>query len=798
MNKPVLPPGGPGDGDRILDEPLSEALSKRYLAYALSTIGSRALPDVRDGLKPVHRRVLHAMNNMRLNPEGAARKCAKVVGEVMGNFHPHGDQSIYDALVRLAQDFAQRVPLVDGQGNFGNIDGDNPAAMRYTECKMTAAAMLLLDGIDEDAVDFKPSYDGQDEEPVVLPSGFPNLLANGSSGIAVGMATSIPPHNPAELIDACLLLLSKPEATTAEILERVPGPDFPTGGVIVESRESLLETYETGRGGVRTRAKWEKEDTGRGTYQIVVTEIPYQVKKSDLVEQLADLIDSKKAALLGDVRDESAEDIRLVLEPKSKNVEPEVLMESLFKLSALESRFPVNINVLDARGTPGVMGIKQCLIAFLAHRRDVLTRRARHRLAKIEARLHILDGLLIAYLNLDEVIRIVRYEDEPKQKLMAAFALSELQADAILNTRLRQLAKLEEMEIRREHAELVEERDGIMAMLASDKKQWDLVGTGLRQVRAILIKIKHPHDKPRPTGVIGRSVFEDAPVVDAEAALEAMIVREPITVILSDRGWIRAAKGKIDDPSELKFKEGDKLGFLAPAETTDKLLLFTRRPVLHDQLRQPAVGARSRRARADDDRARRQGEDHRHVPVQGRAQTLPGLETGLRLPDAGRRGHRQPQGGQAGADGRRGRRGLLPGGGGRPDRGDRRQRQDPDLPAGGAAGNAARQGRQAAGLSRGRPARRDLVQHRGRRLLDRHRRPSSRLGRVERVDRQAGRGRQAVAQGLPDVQAVPAQVMSSNSVIPDKRAARRSGTSGSATLWIGPGSPLRCVRDDRI
>ncbi len=575
MNKPVLPPGGPDDGDRILDEPLTEALSRRYLAYALSTIGSRALPDVRDGLKPVHRRVLYAMSNMRLNPDSAARKCAKVVGEVMGNFHPHGDQSIYDALVRLAQEFSQRIPLVEGQGNFGNIDGDSAAAMRYTECKMTEAATLLLDGIDEDAVDFKPTYDGQDEEPLVLPSGFPNLLANGSSGIAVGMATSIPPHNAAELIDACHLLLTNPDATTEDILEKVPGPDFPTGGVIVEGRASLLETYETGRGGVRIRAKWEKEDTGRGTYQIVVTEIPYQVKKSDLVEQLADLIDSKRAALLGDVRDESAEDIRLVLEPKSKNVEPEVLMESLFKLSALESRFPVNINVLDARGTPGVMGIKQALMAFLAHRREVLTRRARHRLAKIEARLHILDGLLIAYLNLDEVIRIVRYEDKPKEKLIEAFALSEIQADAILNTRLRQLAKLEEMEIRREHAELVEERDGILAMLASDAKQWKLVGVGLSEVRASLLKIKHPLDKARPTGVKGRSIFEDAPVVDADAAIEALIVREPITIILSERGWIRAAKGKVEDPSELKFKEGDKLGFLVPAETTDKLLIFS-------------------------------------------------------------------------------------------------------------------------------------------------------------------------------------------------------------------------------
>src|SRR5262245_58352167 len=345
-----VPPGGPSEPDRIIDEPLSEALSRRYLAYALSVITDRALPDVRDGLKPVQRRVLYAMRGMRLAPEAAARKCAKVVGEVMGSFHPHGDQAIYDTLVRMAQDFAQRVPLVDGQGNFGNIHGDTPAAMRYTECRLTAAAQLLLDGIDEDAVDFKPTYDGSDEEPVVLPAGFPNLLANGSTGIAVGMATSIPPHNPAELIDACLLLLDQPEASTEALLTHVQGPDFPTGGVIVEPKASLLDVYETGRGGVRVRARWAKEDTGRGTYQIVITEIPYQVKKADLVEQLAELIEAKKAPLLGDVRDESAEDVRLVLEPRSRTVEPEVMMESLFKLSALESRFAVNMNVLDARG----------------------------------------------------------------------------------------------------------------------------------------------------------------------------------------------------------------------------------------------------------------------------------------------------------------------------------------------------------------------------------------------------------------------------------------------------------------
>ncbi|HYG28210.1 MAG TPA: DNA topoisomerase IV subunit A [Caulobacteraceae bacterium] len=556
----------PGDGDRILDEPLSEALSRRYLAYALSTIMHRALPDVRDGLKPVHRRLLYAMRMLRLDPETTAKKCARVVGDVIGKYHPHGDTAVYDALVRLAQDFAQRYPLIDGQGNFGNIDGDNAAAMRYTECKLTDAAALLLEGIDEDAVDFRPTYDGEDEEPVVLPAGFPNLLANGSSGIAVGMATSIPPHNAAELIDACLLILQKPGVTTPELMEMVQGPDFPTGGIIVEPQASLLETYETGRGGVRVRARWSKEDTGRGTYQIVVTEIPYQVKKADLVEQLADLIENKRAPLLGDVRDESAEDVRLILEPKSRNIEPELLMESLFKLSALEARFPVNMNVLDARGTPGVMGLKACLRAFLDHRREVLVRRARYRLGKIEARLHILAGLLIAFLNLDEVIRIVRYEDEPKAKLIASFELTEIQADAILNTRLRQLAKLEEMEIRREHADLSEERDGIVAMLADDKLQWKLVGQGLKDVRKVL----------GPTTAVGkrRSDFGEAPQVDTEAAVEAFVPREPITVILSEKGWIRAAKGRVEDPSELKFKEGDKLGFLVPCETTDKLLIL--------------------------------------------------------------------------------------------------------------------------------------------------------------------------------------------------------------------------------
>jgi topoisomerase IV subunit A len=566
MDDASLPPGPDDGAGRILDEPLTEALSRRYLAYALSTITQRALPDVRDGLKPVHRRLLYAMRLLRLDPETSAKKSARVVGDVIGKYHPHGDVAVYDALVRLAQDFAQRYPLIDGQGNFGNIDGDNPAAMRYTECRLTNAAQLLLDGIDEDAVDFRATYDGEEEEPVVLPAGFPNLLANGSTGIAVGMATSIPPHNAAELIDACLVLLDRPEATTPELMEKVLGPDFPTGGVIVEPRESILEAYETGRGGIRTRARWSKEDTGRGTWRIVVTEIPYYVKKADLVAQIAGLLEAKRVPLLGDVNDESAEDIRLVLEPRARTVEPELLMESLFKLSDLETRFPVNMNVLDAKSTPRVMGLKAALQAFLEHRREVIVRRARFRLGKIEQRLHILAGLLIVFLNLDEVIRIVRFEDDPKARLMATFEIDDIQADAILNTRLRQLAKLEEMELRREHADLAEERDGIQGMLASDKQQWKLVGAGLRHVREVL----------GPNTRVGkrRSTFEDAPAIDASTTVEALVAREPITVILSERGWIRAARGRVDDASELKFKEGDSLGFLVPAETTDKLLLF--------------------------------------------------------------------------------------------------------------------------------------------------------------------------------------------------------------------------------
>lgn len=550
----------PPEGGRIVEEPMGEALSRRYLAYALSTITNRALPDVRDGFKPVHRRILYAMHAMRLNPQAAARKCAKVVGEVMGGYHPHGDASIYEALVRLAQDFAQRYPLVDGQGNFGNIDGDSAAAMRYTECKLTPAAQLLLEGIDQDAVDFRPTYDDQDEEPVVLPAGFPNLLANGSSGIAVGMATSIPPHNAGELIDACQLLIERPEATTAELVQIVPGPDFPTGGVSVEGHASILDAYETGRGGVRLRARWETEDLGRGVWRVVVTEMPYQVQKSKLIEALAELIENKKAPLLADVRDESAEDIRLILEPRSRTVEPEVLMESLFKLSDLEVRFPINMNVLDASNTPRVMGLKDCLRAFLDHRREVLNRRSQWRIERVEKRLHLLEGLRIVFLNLDEVIRIVREEEQPKAVLIARFGLSELQADFILDTRLRQLARLEEMTIEKEFKELSEELASLRALSSSEGKQWKAVSKELEAVRKALVS-------PRRT-TIGEAVDSSS-----LAPVEAFIPREAITVILSERGWIRAAKGKVDDPSELKFKEGDSLAFLVPAYTTDKLLV---------------------------------------------------------------------------------------------------------------------------------------------------------------------------------------------------------------------------------
>ena len=491
------PPDRP---EEILLEPFDEALSRRYLAYALSTITARALPDVRDGLKPVHRRILYAMRQMKLNPGGGYKKSAKVVGEVMGNFHPHGDQAIYDAMVRLVQDFSVRVPLVDGQGNFGNIDGDNAAAMRYTESRLTDAAMLLLEGIDEDAVDFRETYDGEGSEPAVLPGAYPNLLANGANGIAVGMATSIPPHNVAELIDASLHLIKTPNARTETLLKYVKGPDLPTGGVCVETVDAMEEAYATGRGSFRIRARWETEDLGRGRYQIVVTQMPYQVQKSKLIERIAELIQAKKLSVLTDIRDESAEDVRLVLEPRSGSIDPAALMETLFKQTDLESRFPLNMNVLDASGAPRVMGLRDALLSYLDHRKDVLVRRTKFRLEKIARRLEILDGFLIAYLNLDEVIRIIRYEDDPKAELIKTFDLTEVQAEAILNMRLRSLRKLEELEIKKEHKALKAEQKELKALLKSDDGQWRRIAEQLRDVR----KVFDPKDAARTPAHLGR------------------------------------------------------------------------------------------------------------------------------------------------------------------------------------------------------------------------------------------------------------------------------------------------------
>ncbi|MEM9739656.1 MAG: DNA topoisomerase IV subunit A [Pseudomonadota bacterium] len=552
--------------DRVISEPMSEALSKRYLAYALSTITARALPDVRDGLKPVQRRILYAMRELKLNPEGAYRKCAKIVGEVMGNYHPHGDSAIYDTLVRLAQDFSVRYPLVDGQGNFGNIDGDAAAAMRYTESRMTDAAKLLLEGLDEDAVDFRVTYDESNEEPVVLPAGYPNLLANGATGIAVGMATSIPPHNAAEVIDAALLLIKDKNTPLNELMNVLPGPDFPTGGVVIEPRSSIREAYETGRGGFRMRAKWQVEDLGRGTWQIVVTEIPYQIQKGRLIEKLAELIENKKVPLLDDVRDESAEDIRLILEPRSKSVDPDVLMESLFKASDLESRFSLNMNVLND-GVPQVMGLRGILRAYLDHRREVVQRRARHRLEKIEKRLHVLDGYLIAYLNIDEVIRIIREEDDPKQEMIDRFSITDIQAEAILNLRLRALRKLEEMELRGEHDRLSQERDDLKLLLGSEARQWTKVAKELKEARKVF----------DPESELGRrrAIFGDAPDIDLDAALEASTPKEAFTVLLSNKGWIRAMKGHGHDASQAKFKEGDDLFQSVEVWSTDKVILMS-------------------------------------------------------------------------------------------------------------------------------------------------------------------------------------------------------------------------------
>ena len=554
----------PAEGD--ID--LRSALEERYLSYALSTITQRALPDARDGLKPVHRRILHGMNLLRLDPTGAFKKSAKIVGDVMGSFHPHGDQSIYDALVRLAQDFSMRYEMVDGQGNFGNIDGDPPAAMRYTESRMTDVATRMLEGIGENAVDFRATYDNATDEPVVLPANFPNLLANGAQGIAVGMATSIPPHNVAELCDAALHLIHNPGATARELVQFVPGPDFPTGGVLVEPAENIATAYETGRGGFRLRARWEREDKGRGVYQIVVTEIPYGVQKSKLIEKIADLVNAKKLPLLKDVRDESADDVRLVLEPRAGTVDAVILMEQMFRVSDLEVRVPLNMNVLDRGTVPRVMSLAEVLRAWLEHRKDVLVRRTRHRLEQIARRLEVLDGYIVAYLNLDEVIRIIREEDDAKASLIAAFNLTDNQAEAILNMRLRSLRKLEEIELRKEHDTLSEEQSHLDALLASDRKQWGEITRQIGDLRKVY----------GPETAVGRrrTTFGETPDADlAEESVAAMIEREPVTVVLSEKGWIRALKGHTTDIDEKGFKTGDRLKLFVHAETTDKLLLLT-------------------------------------------------------------------------------------------------------------------------------------------------------------------------------------------------------------------------------
>ncbi len=554
----------PDDIGHVEDTHLSEALSERYLAYALSTIMSRSLPDVRDGLKPVHRRLIYAMHLLRLDPAAGFKKCARVVGDVIGKFHPHGDVAVYDALVRLAQEFAVRYPLVEGQGNFGNIDGDNAAAMRYTEARLTAVAQALLAGIGENAVDLRPTYDGEETEPVVLPGGFPNLLANGAAGIAVGMATSIPPHNAGEICAAAIHLVQNAGASTADLLKHMPGPDFPTGGIIVEDPASILTAYETGRGGFRIRSRWFVEKGKYGAWQIVVTEIPYQVQKAKLVEQIAQLLEERKLPLLGDVRDESTEEVRLVLEPRTRGVEPEVLMETLFRATALESRFSLNMNVLDATRTPVVMSLPQVLRAWLGHRHEVLVRRSEHRLGAIEHRLEVLNGYLLVYLNLDEVIRIIREEEQPKPRLMERFSLSDVQAEAILNMRLRSLRKLEELEIKKEHRGLSGERKDIKALLGDEALRWKRITAELEATRAEF-----------GDGALGKRRSDIAqPSAPMDVSTEAFVEREPLTVVLSDKGWIRALKGSVTDPDELRFKEGDRLKLLLPCQTTDRLCLF--------------------------------------------------------------------------------------------------------------------------------------------------------------------------------------------------------------------------------
>ncbi|MBS6473380.1 MAG: DNA topoisomerase IV subunit A [Acetobacter sp.] len=551
--------------ERISDKSFKDILSQGYLSYSLSVIADRALPDVRDGLKPVHRRILYAMNELQLNPASGFKKCARVVGDVIGKYHPHGDIAVYDAMVRLAQDFAVRYPLVDGQGNFGNVDGDNAAAMRYTEARLTDVAMAIMENLDDGTVVFNPTYDGDNQEPAVMPCAFPNLLANGSSGIAVGMATNIPPHNVGEIADALQVLIKKPDCTVADLLQHIKGPDFPTGGELVESPENIQKVYETGRGALKIRARWEKEELSHGLYQIVVTEIPYGIKKSDLIAKIAKLLLEKKLPFLADIRDESAENVRIVLEPRNRNIEPEHLMGHLFKQTDLQINFNLNMNVLDKDHVPGVRNLKEVLQAFLAHRQDVLIRRSTHRLDKINHRMEILEGFLVAYLNLDEVIRIIREEDDAKACLMKTFNLTEVQADSILNMRLRSLRKLEEMQIKDEHTALAQEKAGLEALLVDEALRW----------KAISAEVAVMKKKFGQSTALGkRRTLISGAVEEIEVPVEAMIEKEPITVILSEKGWVRSVKGHIALDDDIKFKDGDRLKFGLHAQTTDKILLF--------------------------------------------------------------------------------------------------------------------------------------------------------------------------------------------------------------------------------
>ena len=747
MNKKLIPPEKTGDVQEIA---LREALEERYLAYALSTIMHRALPDARDGLKPVHRRILYGMRLLRLDPGAAFKKSAKIVGDVMGNFHPHGDQAIYDALVRLAQDFSSRYPLVDGQGNFGNVDGDNAAAYRYTEARLTEAARLLLEGIDEDAVDFRPSYDGVMQEPVVLPAAFPNLLANGSQGIAVGMATAIPPHNIAELCEAALHLIEQPNARTRTLLKFVPGPDFPTGGLIVDPPEAIAEAYATGRGSFRLRARWKAEDTGRGTYQVVVTEIPWQVQKMRLVERIAELINDKKLPLLADMRDESAEDVRLVLEPRSRSVDPALMMESLFKLTELESRVPLNMNVLVRGRIPKVVGLAEALTEWLAHRREVLLRRSRYRLSEIEHRLEVLGGYLVAYLNIDKVIKIIRKEDEPKPVLMRTFKLSDVQADAILNMRLRNLRRLEEIEIREEDKKLRAEKKSIEDLLRSEKAQWKTIAGQIREVRE-KFGAKTPLGKRR-TG------FAEAPAHDEAAIEEALVEREPITVVVSEKGWIRALRGQVADLSELGV-QGRRCAenrFLR-RDHVEASRLRHQRPLLHHRGGKTAGRPRPWRADPAVHRSGAGGRRDRGVPSRRRAQAHRGEQAGQGVHRRRGRMPRQYAQGQASAQREpAGRSARHRAGRGRAGGGDRRQPQDARFPDRSGAGDDARARRAAAAAQGRRPLRHQNLRGGKGPDLDRFRRPCLYpvAQRTRRLARQPRRRRAAGAEGISEEQQV--------------------------------------------